>query len=362
MNTLDKIKDLKNKFKSKKLRIVLLVILLLLAIIVGNNFIQLTQEASRKSSNSYDSLDSSGNFEAGLVGNSAGGIEVDSSASINASTNTSNSVVLPPVEPIEPDGIATDDSQNQKIVYTTNIGLEVLDWDKSEKALDSLLKEFNAVTFTDSIRDNTPEYEYWSTDSKENIQSYKYRNLTVGIPEQNLDEFNSRVKELGHVTMFNKQSSDITSSYNKNDESIKSYENQLNRLNELYDKAETIQDIISIEDRIAQVSIDLQFAKNEKQRMDSLVSLSRVNITIDTVRTYSLDEEVPFGIRLIEKFKESALTFIEQLENIVLALISMMWWIIVVCSVVVVLKVIHKKKKKINLGVVNAHEKKDLDK
>lgn len=52
-------------------------------------------------------------------------------------------------------------SQNQKVTYSVDINLEVLDWEQCNTQLDSILTDFNTYTFSDSIMDNTPSEEYW---------------------------------------------------------------------------------------------------------------------------------------------------------------------------------------------------------
>lgn len=48
-----------------------------------------------------------------------------------------------------------------------------------------------------------------------NETGYKYRTIIIGVPSDRLEEFTGQVEGVGHIKSINKQSCNITSSYNK---------------------------------------------------------------------------------------------------------------------------------------------------
>ena len=176
------------------------------------------------------------------------------------------------------EGFSDTDTNNnvQKMIYVSNISIETKDYDGSEDELYKLVDEFDGYIQSSNID------LHMSNDNE-----LRYASFTIRVPSENLNKFMDGAKGIGKVTSYDMDSQDITEDYYDTEARIESLEAQKKRLEDLYDKAETIDDIITIETRLNEVIYDIESAKTKIKNYDLLVDYSTVDIYINEVAEYS---------------------------------------------------------------------------
>ncbi len=134
-------------------------------------------------------------------------------------------------------------------------------------------------------------------------------NMTLRVPSENLDDFLTALKEGGEVTYFTKTSEDITNTYTTYEARRLALEARHQRLIELIEVAETVEDIIELEKERSEVEAELTEIGIRLTNFDSLVDYSTITLNVDYVDIEDLnklpDAQVP-SINIITREKNYA--------------------------------------------------------
>lgn len=244
-------------------------------------------------------------------------------------------------------------ASGRKLIKTVSMSVQTLEYDKACGMLESFVAQSGGYIENSS----SSNYTYYG--SKNN----RYANYTVRIPSNSLDGF---LKSLGGIgTIYNQsmKTEDVTLSYLDIEARAKSLEIQQERLLDLLSKAETIEEIIALEDRISDVTYQLEAKESTLKNYDNLVTYSTVTISIEEVSRITETEPETVGERIVsglsdtfytigEGAKDFAVWFVVNLPFIIL-------WLVIIAALIVLLRVIIKACKK---GKVKRAEKKQAKK
>ncbi len=126
-------------------------------------------------------------------------------------------------------------------------------------------------------------------------KSNRNANLTIRIPAQKLDEFLTMVSENSNVISQNESVTDVTLQYVDMESHKKALVAEQERLLELLERAETIEDIITLESRLSDVRYMLESMESQLRTMDNQVSYSTVYLNINEVTRYTpVQEQTPW--------------------------------------------------------------------
>lgn len=109
--------------------------------------------------------------------------------------------------------------------------------------------------------------------------------LTIRIPSAALDDFLDALKAGGEVTYFTKSSQDVTNTYTTYESRKLALEAQHQRYIELIMIAETIEDIIELEEARADIESELTEIGIRLTSYDNLVEYSTVVVEVDLIDT-----------------------------------------------------------------------------
>jgi energy-converting hydrogenase Eha subunit E len=111
--------------------------------------------------------------------------------------------------------------------------------------------------------------------------------LTIRVPEARLDSFLEQGSKLGKVNYVDISSDDVTLRYIDLEARIHNLERQEERLLSILDKAETIEDILRIEQELARVRGQLESLTGEFRYLRDRVDYSTVTISMRETPTAS---------------------------------------------------------------------------
>ena len=88
----------------------------------------------------------------------------------------------------------------------------------------------------------------------------RYRNATITarIPAKDVDSFVDRVGEISNIVSSRQTVEDVTLSYVATESRMKALQTEESRLLELLSKAETLDDLLTVEKRLTQVRTELE--------------------------------------------------------------------------------------------------------
>lgn len=242
------------------------------------------------------------------------------------------------------DVIKDGDTQfEQKIITNGSLEIETKNFDETMMVITDAIKGLNGYIQSSDIR----KYTHYTGDGE-------YRNATIiiRIPAENLETFLTHTESAGNIVSSKLDSEDITTQYYDLVADIEALEAQEDRLIELYKKAETISDLITIEQRLSSIRNQINKAKMTLENYDLLTTYSTVTIQIEEVEILTEKSDSFFSI-ISNAFDESILNFKDFIMEAIIALIHILpflafYGLISIGIAILIKKTNHKNTKKIH--------------
>lgn len=197
-----------------------------------------------------------------------------------------------------------------KLIRRAEISIQTEQFDQSKAALDQLVAECNGYF------ENSSEYG----GSRRDVNASRRGEYTVRVPAEKYDQFLSQTGELGYVTSKNESSEDVGERYYDTEARLKTQRTKQERLLALLEKAETMEDIITLENALSDVEYQIEQYSSELNRYDALVGFSTFNIYLNEVGrvTQEVGETASLGQRMAAGFQASVRGLGEGFQNLLI--------------------------------------------
>jgi hypothetical protein len=217
-------------------------------------------------------------------------------------------------------------TSNRKLIRNASLSVETKEFDTLIAGLSDKIKGLGGY-----IEDMSGNYGSKYSDYRYS----KSAHITARIPADKLDEFINSVGEQANITSKSESVRDITLDYVDMESHKKMLKEEQDRLLKFLDEAETIEDIITIEDRLTNVKYQLESMESQLRTYDNKIDYSTVNIDVEEVIDYTIvteNEKTPVE-RMTEGFKESV-------HNIAVGLREFGIWFVVKLPYIILIAVI----------------------
>lgn len=239
-----------------------------------------------------------------------------------------------------------ESASNRKLIRNVSMDVETEQFDELIGQIEEKTKALGGY-IEDSYTYNGRSYR--SNDTKN-------ANLTIRIPSVKLDEFLSAVSDQSNVTSKNENVTDVTLQYVDLESHKKALEAEQERLLEMIEQAETVEDMITIESRLSEVRYQLESQESQLRTFDNQIQYSTVYLNIAEVEKYTPVAERTFFEKISDGFTDNLAGVAEDLVNFVIWFISslpylVVWGIIIVIAVKLIGKGIRDKKERKERGI-----------
>lgn len=157
--------------------------------------------------------------------------------------------------------------ENRMVIQTGSLALKVQEGTLEEKVA-------SVKGFVAEVRGTYSGISYYETDAD---KSYY---ITVKVPPSKFDEFVNKLKGIGEIKSMDTSLEDVTEQYTDINTRISNLETELARLNELYEKAENISDILAIEREVARVQTQLDLYNQQKLDLERRSAMSTISVRV----------------------------------------------------------------------------------
>lgn len=253
-----------------------------------------------------------------------------------------NYVPAPEAEPKPPAATAPADAPNtaptsDKIIYSAYAQIETLDFDASVKAVDSLVKRLNGFLESSSVTGSN----YHSG------RDYRSASYTIRIPAGSFNEVTQALSDLGNVTYCNTNAENITSQYRDTKGRLDAYQIEYDRLLDMLSRAETVEEMLSIESRLSEVRYHIESLTTTLGGWDSLVNYSTLMIELTEVKdlTTAQGTQLTYWQEVGEALKGTLRGLGRFFQNALLFLIASAPVLAILAVIAVAVIVIIKKRK-----------------
>ncbi len=189
----------------------------------------------------------------------------------------------------------TDILKGRKIIRDAQLEVQSLDFDAFLAGVTQRINELGGYVESNSV----------TGQSYTSGKSMRSARLVARIPAEKLDEFLTAVDGMGNVISREEGLSDVTDTYVDIEARLASLRTEYDTLLGLLEKAESLEDIITLQDRLTDVRYQLESYEARLRSYDSQIAFSTVSMSIREVERETPVEEESFGEEVRRRFGES---------------------------------------------------------
>lgn len=236
------------------------------------------------------------------------------------------------------------DVVEKKIIKTYRIYLESKAFDDALALITSEAEKFGGYVSQSSVSGN-------ASTGRSRSASY-----TVRIPSADAEAYLDTISAVCNVRSSSLTTDDITGSYYDSKARMESLVEQESRLDAMMDKAQTLSEMLAIEDKLTDVRAEINALNKQIQLMDKSVDYSYVYVELSEVIEYHV-EDPTYLQRLGESFGDSFVNFAEVLGEALIIFIWILPFLLVGGTIAIVAVTISLKKKRTKKNDSEKNEK-----
>ena len=241
------------------------------------------------------------------------------------------------------------ENQNRKLVRTVTLEVETTTYNEFMDTLDKQIAKYGGYIEEENSHTGS-QYSTYAVN--------KYATVKIRIPDKELDNFLSDVSGIGNITDKRTNTEDVTLTYVDTESKKEMYLAEQESLMALLEKAESVEDIVYLTERLTQVRANIESMESKLRVMDNQVDYATINLRVDEVQVLTpevVEPKTP-GQRMSEGFANSVSTVLNDIKegfiNFVIALPFIIRALIIIGVIVlihvIIIKVIIKTVKKKN--------------
>lgn len=160
--------------------------------------------------------------------------------------------------------------------------------------------------------------------SRDDGSYYHSGNFMIRIPAENLDQFVSSVGENANVTSTSETTENVTLTYVSTKSRVEALEVEQDRLLELLEEAQTMEDLLTIEERLTDVRWELENYASQLRVLDNQVNYSTIHLSVWEVDEPTVIVERTVWQKIGDGFADNAGNMWDSLVN------AFIWFVTVI--------------------------------
>ncbi len=184
-----------------------------------------------------------------------------------------------------------------KLIRRAELTIQTTQFDQAADALQALVEECGGYFENSSVYGG----------SYRDANARRSGEYVARVPAEKYSEFLSASGDLGYVTQLTESSEDVGEQYYDAESRLKTQRTKQERLLELLEKAENMEDIISLENALSEVEYQIEQYTSTLNRYDALIGFSTFNIYLNEVAKVNeeVGETASLGARMAAGFQSS---------------------------------------------------------
>lgn len=230
----------------------------------------------------------------------------------------------------------------RKLIKTVDLSVETEEYDTLLANLEKQIAELGGYI----EYQNQYNGSYYS-----GYQETRNAYMQIRIPVAHMDEFVVNVGEWTNIRNKEERVEDVTLQYVDLESRKKALITEQDRLLELLEKAESVEDIISIEARLSDVRYELESMESQLRTLNNQIDYSTINLNIQEVRRLTPTEEKSVWDKMRNGFVKTIYNIGDDIEYgciwfVVNIPYFIIWIIIIVVAFLIVRRFFKKRKQK----------------
>ncbi|MBQ2846703.1 MAG: DUF4349 domain-containing protein [Clostridia bacterium] len=234
----------------------------------------------------------------------------------------------------------SQETTEEKIIKTVDLSIQTKEYEAYIAALTS-----NVTSLGGYIENSTNHMgSYYSSNSN---RSSTY---TVRIPADKLDAFLAGAEEKGKIVRKTENQKNVTLDYVDLESRINAYKTERTTLSGLLEKAESLEDVLSIQERLSEVNYQIETYTAQMRVLENRIGYSTVTLDINEVERVT-EEKPTIGTRIKNTFLDNLEDLGEWISDFVVNFVGGLPIIlpvvaVIVVAILVVRKLIKKRRSK----------------
>lgn len=240
--------------------------------------------------------------------------------------------------------------KDRKIEYFYEYTIETTTYDDDYKKLNELTSKYKGYV------DSSDFYMDRRNDDKIDLRSY---HVIIKIPRDTSADFAKDLTKIGKINNISQSSNDLTKDYKDVNLRLETKKKELDKLNQLMEKSENIEETMAISQRILEVESEIDQINSNLRDLDQRVAYNTFTVFLREVYDYNdISKNNPrFGERISEAFGNSIGIFLNSIMDLLVIMVS--YWPILLILIVIIILIVKFRKKK-NKTKKSEKESKDL--
>ena len=217
-----------------------------------------------------------------------------------------------------------------KIIYSSDVTVETTDFDSAVGKVSGLVESYGGWIESSSVSGSN----YYQ--KSRGTAATRDASYTLRIPSNRFRELMDNLSELGNIPYSHIYTENVTSQYYDAEAHLKAYKTQETRLLEMMELAETVEDVIIIEDRLTELRYQIESLQSRLNNWDRRVSYSTVSLSLKEVREYTPETKVDptYGEELAQALKDGLYNAGQFLKELLVFLVEALPVLVILAPIV----------------------------
>lgn len=227
--------------------------------------------------------------------------------------------------------------KDRKIEYFYEYTIETTTYDDDYKKLNEITRKYKGYI------DSSDFYMDRRNDDKIDLRSY---HVIIKIPRDTSADFAKDLTKIGKINNISQSSNDLTKDYKDVNLRLETKKKELDKLNQLMEKSENIEETMAISQRILEVESEIDQINSNLRDLDQRVAYNTFTVFLREVYDYNdISKNNPrFGERISEAFGNSIGIFLNSIMDLLVIIVS--YWPILVILILIIILIVRFRKKK----------------
>ena len=237
-------------------------------------------------------------------------------------------------------GSDAPETDPSKIIYSASATVETTDFDGSIAKLLALVEENKGWVEASSM--SGANYRSIARGSSYN-RSASY---TLRIPSDKFELLMGSLSQIGNVPYSHTYTENVTSQYYDTQARLTAYQTQETRLLEMMEKAETVSDVIAIEEKLTELRYQIESLQSALKNWDRQVAYSTLDLEVQEVVEYTPESRMSYGQELALALCSGLKRTGEFFKDLLLAIVGALPALVILAVVLAILIPVWKKRRK----------------
>ena len=235
---------------------------------------------------------------------------------------------------------AAPEGSPEKLIYSASATVETTEFDRTIEKLSALVEQYGGFVESSSINGSN-----YYTQSR-GYSSERYASYVIRVPSGKFSALMGSLSTLGNVPYSYTYTENITAQYYDTDARLTAYQTQEARLLEMMEAAETVEDLIAIEEKLTELRYQIESLQSTLKNWDRQVAYSTLDLEVQEVIEYTPESRMSYGQELALALTNGLRRTGEFFKDLLLAIVGALPALVILAVVLAILIPVWKKHRK----------------